>query len=94
VQALLTLGAAAIDTRSQTLYDAGHLPGAEHVGAAAILLYPAAFLSGRSPTAPLVIYGAGTPDATLRQVATEIEGQAGGPRIYLYTGGYADWSAP
>jgi hypothetical protein len=91
VEGLLAGGGVAVDTRGQSDFDAGHLPDAEHAPAAGILTDPAAFLAGRDPLKPLILYGAERPDATLRKAAAAVEGTVDGPRVYLYTGGYADW---
>ncbi len=89
VDNLIGSGALPVDTRSAVDYALGHLPGALWYPAALITASPDAFLLAAG-TGAVVLYGAGAPDAALRQAAAAVEGRAG-RRIYLYTGGYANY---
>jgi len=91
-QVLLTAGAIFVDTRSTTAHLSGRISPSIHATAAALQSDPVAVLGGVKTTDTVVLYGAGGADAALANAAEAVEG-AGFRTLYVYSGGYADWTA-
>ena len=91
-QVLLAAGAIFVDTRSAAAYLAKRIASSIHATAAALQSDPVAALGGVKTTDTVVLYGVGGKDAALANAAEAVEG-AGFRLLYVYSGGYADWTA-
>ena len=92
-QVLRAAGAIFVDTRSTTAHAAGKIAGSIHATASDLQSDPVSALGGIQTTDTVVLYGVGgAPDAALANAAQAVEG-AGFRTLYVYSGGWTDWTA-
>jgi rhodanese-related sulfurtransferase len=90
VEFVTTNGGLAIDMRSPTAFNAGHIEGAWNHSAAALIADPAGILSGVSFDTAIVIYGSGGPVAEEYEAANAMAA-AGFTSVLYYSPGWLGW---